>query len=41
MFKKAKQFDFLAHRKVYYIICAALIVVMIGGGLIRGYNTGF
>ncbi len=40
MFKKAKQFDFLAHRKVYYIICAALIVVMIGGGLIRGYNTG-
>ena len=35
-----KKFDFLGHRKIYYIFCIVLIIVSIGVGMIRGYNLG-
>lgn len=40
MKEKLRNFDFLGHRKIYYIVCVALIVISIGVGLIRGYNFG-
>lgn len=40
MKEKLRNFDFLGHRKIYYIVCVALIIVSIGVGLIRGYNFG-
>ncbi|MDR0853651.1 MAG: protein translocase subunit SecD [Clostridiales Family XIII bacterium] len=35
-----KQFNFVQHRKIYYIITIAILVVGIGTGLFRGFNTG-
>ena len=40
MKEKLRNFDFLGHRKIYYIVCVALIIISIGVGLIRGYNFG-
>ncbi|MDR0357318.1 MAG: protein translocase subunit SecF, partial [Clostridiales Family XIII bacterium] len=35
-----RQFNFIKHRKIYYICTAVILVVGIGVGLIRGYNFG-
>ena len=40
MKERLKKFDFLGHRKIYYIFCIVLIIVSIGVGMIRGYNLG-
>ncbi len=40
MGEKLKNFSFMKHRKIYYIICIILIVGSIGTGLLRGYNLG-
>ncbi|MDR0886789.1 MAG: protein translocase subunit SecF [Clostridiales Family XIII bacterium] len=36
----AKVIPFIEHRKVYYIVTLAILVVGFGTGLIRGYNYG-
>ncbi len=33
-------FDFLGHRRIFYLAAAALIVIGMGLGLIRGFNLG-
>ncbi len=40
MLKKIKNFTFMEHRKIYYIVAIALIIVSLGLGLIRGFNFG-
>lgn len=35
-----KNFDFMKHRKVYYIVTILILVVGLGSGGIRGYNYG-
>ena len=39
-FKLKKQFKFVKHRKVFYVISAAVIIVGLGFGLIKGMNYG-
>jgi SecD/SecF fusion protein len=34
------KFNYIRHRKIYYIVTVAILVVGIGTGLIRGYNFG-
>ena len=40
MNERLKNFEFMKHRKIYYIVCVVLIVGSIGVGLLRGYNLG-
>ena len=40
MKERLKNFRFMEHRKIYYIVCVVLIVGSIGAGLLRGYNLG-
>ncbi len=40
MNEKIRNFDFMGHRKIYYIVCIVLIIVGIGAGMLRGYNYG-
>ncbi|GHU49235.1 protein translocase subunit SecDF [Clostridia bacterium] len=35
-----KIFPFMTHRRIYYIVSVAILVVGLGVGLIRGYNFG-
>lgn len=35
-----KQFNFVKHRKIYYIVTVCLIVIGLGIGAIRGFNMG-
>lgn len=39
-FKIKCQFNFIAHRKVYYIVAASLIIIGLVLGGLRGYNYG-
>jgi len=40
MFEKIKNFTFMEKRKIYYIIAAALIIISLAAGLIRGFDFG-
>ncbi len=40
MFDFKREFEFIRHRRLYYIISALIIVITIGGGLIQGFNFG-
>jgi preprotein translocase SecF subunit len=40
MYDRLKSFQFMKHRKIYYIFCICLIVITVGIGLVRGYNMG-
>lgn len=40
MYEKLQNVHFIKNRKIYYAISAALIIIMIAVGLIRGYNWG-
>ena len=35
-----KEFNFIKHRKVYYIVTVAILIIGLGVGVIRGFNTG-
>ena len=35
-----KEFNFIKHRKIYYIVTIAIILIGLGSGVIRGFNTG-
>lgn len=35
-----KEFNFIKHRKIYYIVTVAILIVGLGTGLIRGFNMG-
>jgi len=40
MFEIKKEFNFIKHRKWYYIVSIIIIIVSIGGGMLQGYNYG-
>ena len=40
MFQINKDFSFIQHRKIFYIISICIIVIGIGTGFIRGFNYG-
>ena len=40
MTEKIKNFTFMKHRKIYYIVLAVLIIAFLGAGLIRGFEFG-
>ena len=40
MFKFSREFNFMKHRKYFYLVSILIIVITIGGGLIQGYNYG-
>ncbi len=40
MYEKLQNVHFIKNRKIYYAVTLALIIIMIGTGLIRGYNWG-
>ena len=40
MFDIQRQFSFIKHRKIFYIISIAVIILGIGFGMVRGYNYG-
>jgi SecD/SecF fusion protein len=40
MFNINRKFSFIKHRKLFYIISLAVIILGIGVGFIRGFNFG-
>lgn len=40
VYEKLKNIHFMEHRKLYYAVTCALIIVSIATGLVRGYNFG-
>ena len=40
MIEKILSFPFIKHRKIYYIICVAIIIVGLAIGMFRGFNMG-
>lgn len=40
MYERLQNVHFIKNRKIYYAVTLALIIIMIGTGLIRGYNWG-
>lgn len=40
MFTIKKQFSFIKHRKIFYIVSICLILLGVGAGFIRGFNFG-
>lgn len=39
-FQFKKDFQFIKHRKIFYLVAVAIIVIGIGTGLVRGFNWG-